>query len=44
MEREHHSNPLDLIELGSVSGETKGDSAPHWEAVGLRPNTGLSDD
>ena len=44
MEREHHSNPLDLIEFGSVSGDTKGDSAPHWEAVGLRPNNGLSDD
>lgn len=44
MELTNESNSLELIELGAVTVETKGDSAPHWEAVGLRPNAGISDD
>lgn len=44
MERDDHTNPLELIELGSVCAETKGNSAPHWEAVGLRSNLGISDE
>jgi hypothetical protein len=44
MERDDHTNPLDLIDLGSVSGETKGNSAPHWEAFGLRSFAGISDE
>lgn len=34
----------DTIELGSVSNDTQGDGAIFWEATGLRPFTGISDD
>ena len=44
MERDEHTNPHELIDLGSVSSDTKGNSAPHWEAFGLRPLAGISDE
>ena len=44
MERENNCTLLELVELGSVSGETRGDSAPHWEAVGLQSYVGICDD
>ena len=34
----------DPTELGSVSGATQGDGAIFWEATGLRPFEGISDD
>ncbi|MGQ0588641.1 MAG: hypothetical protein ACT4N8_03785 [Sphingosinicella sp.] len=44
MQRNEQHNPVGPIELGTVSGDTKGDAAPHWEAVGLRSNPGICDD
>ncbi len=43
MERENPT-PVELIELGSVSGDTEGNFGRHWELNGLRGTTGLSDD
>lgn len=34
-----------LVELGSVSGDTKGNTGPHWEDGGLKLfAVGLTDD
>jgi hypothetical protein len=33
-----------LVELGSVSGDTKGIGGPHWENGGLDRYPGLSDE
>lgn len=34
-----------LVELGSVSGDTKGNAGPHWEDGGLKLyGVGLSDE
>jgi hypothetical protein len=34
-----------LVELGTVSGDTKGNAGPHWENGGLKLNqSGISDD
>jgi len=44
MERDNQPTQVELIDLGSVSRETKGNAAPNWEAVGLRPNVGISDE
>lgn len=44
MERENHDSPAALIELGSVSADTKGDGGFYWEIGGLRPHQGISDD
>ena len=35
MERDHSTNATDLIELGSVCGDTKGGPGDHWEGVGF---------
>lgn len=43
MERDDLDNPAGLIELGSVSGETKGDPGVYWEASGLSDRPTLSD-
>jgi hypothetical protein len=34
----------ETVQLGSVSGDTQGDGAVFWEATGLRPFTGISDE
>jgi hypothetical protein len=44
MQRENHAPSVDPIELGTVSGDTKGDLGRHWEVTGLRGVAGLSDD
>lgn len=44
MERENHDGPADLIELGSVSADTKGDGGIYWEIGGLQPRPGISAD
>lgn len=30
--------------LGTLSGDTRGDFGPHWEASGLQRNAGLTND
>lgn len=44
MERDNHDNIAGLIELGSVTSDTKGSIGSHWEAGGLQPYPGISDD
>ena len=35
MQRDHLDETTDLIELGSVSGDTQGGPGNHWEGVGF---------
>lgn len=45
MQRNHLDETHELIELGSVSGATKGNTGPHWEDGGLKIyGVGLSDE
>jgi len=43
MERDNLDNPVTLVELGSVSGDTQGGPGNHWEGTGFEPR-GLSAD
>ncbi|HEX8223744.1 MAG TPA: hypothetical protein VF605_08015 [Allosphingosinicella sp.] len=44
MKKDNQDN-IALVELGSVSGDTKGNAGPHWEDGGLKLNgVGLSDE
>lgn len=44
MERDNNAAPVELMDFGSVTGETKGNLGRHWEATGLRGAAGLSDE
>lgn len=44
MNRVEDMNEVELVELGSVTDETKGPIAPRGDNVGLSFGTGLSDD
>ena len=44
MEREVTSERVGMIELGSVIADTHGDGGIYWEAAGLMPHAGISDD
>jgi hypothetical protein len=44
MERDNHDRTEALIELGSVSADTKGDGGIYWEIGGLQPQPGISAD
>jgi hypothetical protein len=35
---------VNVIELGTVSGDTLGDRGTYWESFALQPRTGISDD
>lgn len=42
MEREKHQDTADLIQLGSISGDTRGNGGVFYEAFSLGPWPGLS--
>lgn len=44
MERDNSTMAADLIELGSVSGETHGPMGDMLEPIGFWHRTGISDD
>jgi hypothetical protein len=44
MERDTHGQGTALVELGSVTADTKGDGGLYWELGGLQPHPGLSAD
>lgn len=44
MERDNHEPDLDIIELGSVSNETKGPGGFTGDSAGELSLTGLTDD
>lgn len=44
MERDLQNSDVDLIDLGSVTEETKGPVAPLGDMIGLSHGAGLSED
>ena len=44
MERKDLPDRSELIELGSASADTRGNGGIYWEAAGLMPHSGISDD
>lgn len=44
MKDDKRSTSPALVELGVASVETRGNEGIYWEATGLRPFVGLSDD
>lgn len=44
MKRDEHQDATPLIELGTVSGDTKGPYGIHWETGGMKSMPGISDE
>lgn len=44
MEGEKSTQSAGRVELGVASVETRGNEGIYWEATGLRPSVGISDD
>lgn len=44
MKHDDQDDVTGLVELGTVSGDTKGPFGVHWERVGMSLDPGLSDD
>lgn len=44
MERDDNQQDERLIELGTISGDTRGSAGMLWEAVGMRRETGIDPD
>ena len=44
MERTAPDGPLEPIELGSATAATQGNGGVYWEAAGLMPHAGITED
>jgi hypothetical protein len=44
MKRDEQEQATPVIELGTVSGDTKGGIGLHWETGGMRRDPGITDD